>query len=255
MNPFTVRTPACVSFSGGRTSGYMLYQILQAYGGHLPEGIHVVFADTGKEHPGTYDFVEECSKRWAVKIEWLSMDYQGFETPFDALIEKKKYLPNPRTRFCTEFLKVRPIKKFMINQGYDRWQNVVGLRADEPNRVKKLLYRCEKYYSNSAPLWEAGITKSDILSWWSQQDFDLRIPAGCGNCIGCFMKGKNTLIAIEQRDPGSLKWWAEKEQKSAATFHPKHRRMTYAEIIDVADRQGNFLIEGSDESISCSCTD
>lgn len=255
MNPFVVSSPACISFSGGRTSGYMLYKILQAFDRKLPEGIHVVFADTGKEHSGTYDFVKECSGRWGVKIEWLSMPYDGFNTPFDALIAKKKYLPNPRTRFCTEFLKVRPIQKFMISQGYNRWTNVVGLRADEPNRVKKLLYRCEKHYSNVAPLWEEGITKGDVLSWWSQQEFDLGIPPGCGNCIGCFMKGRDTLISIEQRNPGTLKWWAEKEQEIKATFRPKNRRMTYADMIDTADRQGNFLIENSGESIACSCTD
>ena len=69
------------------------------------------------------------------------------------------------------------------------------------------------------------------------------------------MKGRDTLISIEQSNPGSLKWWAEKEQELSATFRPKHRRMTYTNMIDIADRQGNFLIENSVESIACSCTD
>ena len=39
-----------ISFSGGRTSGYMLHQILEANGG-LPDRAKVVFANTGREMP------------------------------------------------------------------------------------------------------------------------------------------------------------------------------------------------------------
>lgn len=233
----------------------MLHHILQAYDGRLPDHCHVLFADTGKEHPATYDFIRECAERWRIKIEWLAMGHEGYDTPFDALIARKKYLPNPRTRFCTEYLKIRPIRAFMKAQGYDRWANIIGLRADEPGRVKKALDRCTKFYTSVAPLWEAGVTKDMVMDWWSRQPFDLRAPEGCGNCIGCFMKGRDTLIATEQRHPGSLAWWAEKEKQIGATFRPKNRRMTYAEMIDFANRQGNLPLADSTESIACACTD
>ncbi len=48
-NPYLIEGPALVSFSGGRTSGYMLKHILDAHDGTLPEDVHVVFANTGKE--------------------------------------------------------------------------------------------------------------------------------------------------------------------------------------------------------------
>jgi len=44
-NPYKIEGPALISFSGGRTSGYMLYKILEAYDGKLPNDIHVVFAN------------------------------------------------------------------------------------------------------------------------------------------------------------------------------------------------------------------
>ena len=68
---YKVDGPALVSFSGGRTSGYMLFRILEAYGGSLPDDMHVVFANTGKERLETLDFVSECAQRWCVEIVWL----------------------------------------------------------------------------------------------------------------------------------------------------------------------------------------
>jgi hypothetical protein len=35
FNPYLIEAPALISFSGGRTSGYMLKQIIEAYGGIL----------------------------------------------------------------------------------------------------------------------------------------------------------------------------------------------------------------------------
>ena len=42
-----------ISFSGGRTSAYMLHQIL-AVNGDLPERCKVVFSNTGREMPNQW---------------------------------------------------------------------------------------------------------------------------------------------------------------------------------------------------------
>src|SRR5690606_10171820 len=144
--------PALVSFSGGRTSGYMLYLLLQAHDGKLPGDAHVVFANTGKERTETLDFVHECGNRWGVDIHWLerSETAPGFTEvtyesasrrgePFQALIDRKKRLPNWRERWCTELLKVQPMIDFMAAKGYGlgEYDDVIGLRYDEGMRIIK----------------------------------------------------------------------------------------------------------------------
>ena len=68
-NPYKIEGPALISFSGGRTSGYMLHRILEAHDGKLPEDVFVVFANTGKEAEQTLEFVDKCSREWNVKVQ------------------------------------------------------------------------------------------------------------------------------------------------------------------------------------------
>lgn len=166
-NPYLIKGPALISFSGGRTSAYMLWRILQAHGGTLPDDVHVTFANTGKEREETLRFVHNVQMHWNVAVRWLewvsrpkgkegraipvagrytevgynSASRQG--EPFAALIARKQYTPNSVTRFCTFELKVEVMKWFMQSLGYKNWINVVGLRADEMRRVFKAIERNE----------------------------------------------------------------------------------------------------------------
>lgn len=139
-----------IAFSGGRSSAYMLHQILEA-NGNLPERAVVTFQNTGREMPQTLDFVQECGDRWGVNIVWLEyrseapfFDHVSHNMasrdgePFEALIRKRRFLPNQNARFCTTELKVRTAKRYLRSElGWDYWTNAVGLRGDEPKRLKK----------------------------------------------------------------------------------------------------------------------
>lgn len=126
-NPFKIIEPTCINFSGGRTSAYMLYRILQAHDMSLPSEAIVCFANTGKECEETLEFVHDCETNWGVKINWL--EYKAHETPkdrfrvvdfetasrdgepfFDSINQNgKPYLPNPVARICTINMKIRVI--------------------------------------------------------------------------------------------------------------------------------------------------
>jgi hypothetical protein len=53
-DPYVIDGPAQICFSGGRTKGYMLHQILEANGG-LPDVCIVSYQNTEKEREETID--------------------------------------------------------------------------------------------------------------------------------------------------------------------------------------------------------
>jgi 3'-phosphoadenosine 5'-phosphosulfate sulfotransferase (PAPS reductase)/FAD synthetase len=75
QNPFLIKEKSVISFSGGRSSAFMLYKILEAHNFKLPDYLSVIFCNTGKEMPQTLNFVEACSKNWNIDIVWL--EYTG----------------------------------------------------------------------------------------------------------------------------------------------------------------------------------
>lgn len=177
-DPYRIAGPALISFSGGRTSAYMLHEIVRAHGGSLPDDVVVTFANTGKEREETLRFVHECGSRWGVRIRWLEWrdDAAGFEEvgfnsasrkgePFRALITKKQMPPNWKARFCTEFLKVRTMMAFAAAIGWTpgQYAEAIGLRADEEPRLWSGRERAEKDGRDVRyPLASARITEDDV---------------------------------------------------------------------------------------------
>lgn len=236
MNPYLIEGPTLYSFSGGRTSGYLLKHCLDAHGGKLPDDHVVCFANTGKEVPETLDFVRECGERWNVPIVWLEYEPEAEHgtrivnhnsaarngEPFEALIGKRKFLPNPVMRFCTTELKIRRMAMYATRwMGWSNWNSVVGLRADEAHRIDRANERNAKKkdpWQTLTPLGAAKVTKRDVLDWWSDQPFDLRLTVDAdgdtilGNCDLCFMKGRKKVERIMVARPGIGDWWRDQER-------------------------------------------
>ncbi len=264
-NPYLIEGPALVSFSGGRTSAYMLYQILQAHGGTLPDDVHVCFANTGKEREETLRFVHECGSRWGVRVHWLEwrampdrFEEVGYNSanrsgaPFEGLIALRGRLPNPVQRFCSRELKVEPIKAYCRSLGWDRWANIIGLRYDEGKRVRNKLNENDKSghrWKSSMPLYAAKVTRDDIMEFWSEQDFDLGLQPYEGNCDLCFMKGTRILHSIIRSDPSKAQWWIERE----ATGNRFERDRSYAEMADRVDRQPLLRLLDPDQEYDAEC--
>lgn len=260
-DPFRLTGPTCISFSGGRTSAYMLWRVLESNHG-LPSEALVCFANTGKEDDATLRFVQRCSDEWQVPITWVEYRPNGrgytivdFQTasrrgePFEALIDKKQYLPNPVARFCSMELKALAITKAT---GLDSDETMVGVRADESHRLTKLRAR-----GLILPLVEAGIGKQDVLRFWSQQPFDLDLKVNngithLGNCDLCFLKGAHQIVSIIRQEPHRAVWWAKQEAKISASF--RKDRPNYAQMIELNQAQRDIFAD-DDEGIPCFCGD
>ena len=285
-NPYRIDGPTLVSFSGGRTSGYMLRHILDAHGGRMPDDVHVVFFNTGREFEQTLRFVHECGSRWNVPITWLEFDpAETFDTaivgynsasrngePFAKVIRVRGFLPNPTMRLCTHYLKVKRGIAFMRDiRGYGEWVNVVGLRHDEPRRVarqKAMNEAGKERFETVLPLNETKVSRRDVSAFWKRQPFDLGLPDNegktpLGNCDLCFMKGAATIQGIMRLFPERVGWWMEMERAAPALGTLKKPEMalfradrpSYREMFNFVRRQRD--IEGgiADDCLPCDCHD
>ena len=243
----------------------------------LPDDCVVCFANTGKEDEATLKFVHDCETHWNVPIVWL--EYQDaeeskdrwrqvtYETasrngePFEAVIRKKSYLPNPVTRFCTIEMKIRTIANYLFDKGMcetrsqGEYMSWVGIRADEPRRAAKIP-------RDRTPLVAAGVTKEIVGEFWKSQPFDLELPningvTYHGNCDLCFLKGASQTISLIQEKPERAVWWAKMEALALASKPDGARfrkdRPSYAEMMKFAETQTDFF--GNDETIPCFCGD
>jgi len=247
-DPFLITGPAIISVSGGRTSGYMLWRILQAHGGTLPQDVHAAFANTGREMPATLDFVRDMGAYWSVPITWLEFTARrrdGFRIvnhnsasrdgePFAALLAAQSALPNPVQRSCTQEMKIRTIKRWCIAQGWARWLNVVGLRADEMHRVERTKAPRKDRWAVATPLADAGVTSADVAAFWQAQPFDLGLAKWEGNCDGCFLKSRAATMRMMADHPERMAWWAQMEAMPRGTNGVNRRfrkdREPYAEL-------------------------
>ena len=224
-----------IHVSGGRTSGLMLYRILEAYGGRLPRNAHAVFANTGKEHNATLRFVRRMQEHWHVPITWVEYVYDkharggiaqpkntfrivDFRTasrrgePFEMLIRAHKMLPNAARRLCTSDLKVETAARFArvkLRWRRPRPHSVLGIRYDEPGRWAKAIWeQCRTVY----PLVDDYVTENDVDDFWARQPFDLGISRDLGNCDLCFMKGRWKLTRLITQYPERADWWIAQER-------------------------------------------
>lgn len=268
MNPYKVEPPFYVSFSGGRTSGYLLRHVLDAWGGTLPEGGHVLFANTGREHEATLKFIREIERRWCpvTWLEWRDAEqpYEvvDFDTssrngePFAALIRKRQYLPNPVTRFCTSDLKVKTMNRYMKSLGLDASEitTIIGLRYDEMNRVMKL--RNDPTRDIAMPMADAKVTREMVEAWWATQEFDLRLPGNdnaWGNCDLCFLKARDRLDRVMLSDPTRADWWKQMEEEIGSTF--RKDRPPYKHLFTQLTLQGRLFQDTADDTVPCDCTE
>jgi 3'-phosphoadenosine 5'-phosphosulfate sulfotransferase (PAPS reductase)/FAD synthetase len=282
-----------VSVSGGRTSMYIVKQILESNNG-APDNMVFCFQNTGKEREATLEFLRDAQKAWDFPLVWL--EYTGkkqykhidFDTasrngePFAQLIKDQyHYLPNPMQRFCSAELKNKVMSRYLADElQWSECENWIGIRWCEPKRfgLEGVSYEKDKegnikYYKRTGepkplnkiiseekylPLRHARITKSMIIDFWNNNAFDLQLDRDDSNCDLCPLKGVDNILTVIRRNPSCADWWIEQENISSKHYGKPvtfHKdRLNYTELKQKALNEPDFFI--GDNRIECvNCTD
>lgn len=213
-----------VSFSGGRTSAYLVHLMEER---RKKENITVkyLFMDTGAEHPETYEFIKNVVKHFKIELVCLRTkfnpilgqknDYEIIPIenirqdlkPWKGMTEKYGTPYNPGGAFCTRAMKT-DIYEWYCNEkfGLKNYISWLGIRADEPKRLKdegdRLSEKQKRWYADLKYLADiSDFEKTDILDWWNLQPFDLGIPEHLGNCVYCIKKGINKVALATKDEP------------------------------------------------------
>lgn len=208
-----------VSFSGGRTSAYMSKLMLEKY---PREKLVFVFANTGAEHPKTLEFVKKVDDYFALDLIWVEavvhskkrystthrivdFDSASRDMSLFKAISFKYGIPGPGWLHCTRELKERPIHSFITSEFKKRkmkdYKTAIGIRADEIDRCDPNMEEKGFIY----PLVNAGVTKREVLNYWSNMQFDLEIPDYLGNCTFCWKKSNRKLRLVAKEHPEFFK--------------------------------------------------
>lgn len=196
-----------ISFSGGRTSAYMVSEVLK-----INPDAHIIFMDTGAEHPATYQFIRDIVAHWKIKLTCLrawpneKMGKPGMYEivdlsrigpdlePWKRMLNKYGH-PYVGGAFCTDRMKTVPFTKYcqdVFGKGnYTTW---LGIRTDEPKRLK-----ARDGFRYLADI--SDFEKQDVLDWWEEQPFDLAIQEHLGNCVFCIKKSLQKVALAAKDEP------------------------------------------------------
>lgn len=258
-----------ISFSGGETSAYMLWWLLNNKADEYE--FAVVFANTGQEREETLEFVRDCGEHFGIDIVWVEavprfklngkaakiVDYLSeirvvkwvggrrgtkhkivdFETAdrsglvFETEIARYG-IPNMASIHCTRELKLRPITSYLRSIGWKRFTylSAIGIRSDEMDRINKK-YKEEKLYYPLIS--DRPMTKPKINFWWDTQPFRLNLKGYQGNCKWCYKKSDNKLKLIAQENPEVFDFPIRMEEKYGDWIPPDRLKELIEEGKDI----------------------
>lgn len=231
-----------ISFSGGRTSAYMVWWVFNVWEERDNYEIVVVFSNTGLEASETYVFVHQIETLWNIPVIWVEarhLDDNG--KPFS---KKGWSVKHQVVNYFTAATK--PFKGIQLqNPPYwkSEWSwtpfeemiSVLGIPASHTafcsdQLKKKAIISYLKSIGWKKNYKMLGIrydepdrltpknrvmylgdycvmSKWDIMAWWVKQEFDLKVRKGFGNCEMCIKKSIPSLVENYKCDNSSIDWW------------------------------------------------
>lgn len=220
-----------VSVSGGKDSTALYCWAIEKFG---KDGFVAVFADTDHEHPVTLNYLRNLPEMaGGPEIQWVKADFtarlkkreieSSGNTFLDMMLWKRR-APSTKAQFCTEHVKLRPIKEWLDFLSPDLGEPIMytGIRAGESERRAKMLER------EFSPYYDC-YTERPLLRWSEEQVFsflkDKGVPpnplyaAGFSRvgCFPCIHARKSELAALPEWAWKKLEEW---EERLGRTWFP-----------------------------------
>jgi len=213
-----------LSLSGGKDSTALALYMRD----RIPQ-MEYVFCDTGEELVETYDYLLKIEAQLGVKITRLNPE-RRFRHYLDIY---RGVLPDPRTRWCTRMLKLRPFEDYV---GENQVCMYVGIRADEPKRTGYI--STKPNIKPRFPFVEDGITRRDVLRLLD--DSGLGLPEyykwrSRSGCYFCFFQQRREWVGLLERHP-DLYWKAAEFEKNDLV---SGRQFTWIENESLRDLAAN----------------
>lgn len=224
-----------VSVSGGKDSTATCLYLKE-----LGIQYESVFMDTGWEHKDTYKFIDEVLPSIVgpitklvydgsevqfpnkPELEALAQKYEarlGRWSPMVRLVIHKGMFPSRVIRFCTQYLKVEPIKKYLKGLD-DHVINAVGIRAQE-SQARSGLAEWEWSQDYDCDIWRPIIQWSendviDVHKWLGipPNPLYLRGSSRVG-CWPCIFARKAEIRMLAETSPERVALIADLEQDIA----------------------------------------
>lgn len=226
-----MKTLHVISVSGGKDS-----TALYLWGLNNLDSFRAVFADTGNEHPVTLNYVRNLPDlAGGPAVEWVKADFEDYlwnkgqipsGNPFLDMCVAKKRAPSARAQFCTENLKMAPIRKWLASarKGYDKVIMYTGIRKGESLRRSR--YQEWEYL----PYYDCE-TRRPLLEWSETDIFDYMASFGVEpnplykegftrvGCFPCIHARKSELARLPDWAWDKIQDWENKIGRS--WFAPK----------------------------------
>jgi hypothetical protein len=180
------------------------------------------------------------------KIDWVT------GPTFEEITKRgdKTYLPSVIRRFCTDELKLEPIKKWWLNNIGEVVEMRIGYRANETRRAKNMMdktidgalqdkfiigkhkngnnkWELKKWQAPKFPLIKDNIYKDKIINFWNEKPVEF---ATLNNCVGCFHRSPillNKLFNSEHKN--KMEFFSSLEKNAINVSHFK-TGLTYEKI-------------------------
>ena len=122
-----------VNFSGGKDSTVAILKVLEAY---PKERVVLCFQDTGAEYLETEPIVEKVARLFELPLVILRNDRNFWD-----LVKRWHIFPAPHCRYCTQYLKFKPLFKWLKENKEMLGQRIIlvsGIRGEESLSRSKL---------------------------------------------------------------------------------------------------------------------